>query len=99
MLLYAGAVFPVQSGHAGVLATDEVISNGKKNLADPLFSETVNFDAVFGDEVQYVLTDNKSLEQTVKVDILRSALTAQEHLPEAAFSLEDISASAYRGWP
>ena len=77
--------------HAGVLATNENIINGKKNLADPLFSKSIETDTGIGAAVNYLLTGSQEMGNITRAKIMRSALTARENLSEAVAAREDVS--------
>ena len=81
----------LQNAYAGVLTSFEDIINGRKNLSNPQFSESVNFETGVGAAVNYLLIGDEVMGQSVKVEILRSALTALENLPEAGITVEDIA--------
>jgi len=81
----------LQNAYAGVITSIEDIINGRKNLNDPRFSESVNFKTGIGAAVNYLLNGDETTGQSVKVEILRSALTALENLPEAGITVKDIS--------
>ena len=81
----------LQNAYAGVLTSFEDIINGRKNLNNPQFSESVYFETGIGAAVNYLLIGDEVMGQSVKVEILRSALTALENLPEAGITVEDIA--------
>ena len=77
--------------YAGVLADSGTIMNGKRNLMDPLFNVSIHFDSGIGDAVNYLLTGEEDIGLSVKVEILRSALSAQENIHQSRAVIEDIS--------
>jgi len=91
VLLFAVTGINLDNVFAGVLATDENIINGKNNLTNPQLSNSVDFDTVIGSAVNFLLTGEENLGQAVKIEILRSALTALINLPEAKFVFTDVS--------
>jgi len=81
----------IQTPYAGVLVTEEIIANGKTNLADPIFAEAANETSGVGSAVNYLLTQNPTMKLNAKADILRAVKTAEEQLPRARGLFSDNS--------
>ena len=91
LLMLTAVVFTIQSVYAGVLANSEILYNGRKNLADPVFTRSLQLDSGIGLAVRYILENSGIPDQSIKIEILRAALEAQEQLPNAQASVADIS--------
>lgn len=92
-ILLTGAILlaAVTVTDAGVLVTGDTIINGNRNLTNPLFADTEGFDSGIGAAVTCLLSGELAGEKSVKVDILRAALSAKESLPHAHGLFEDDS--------
>ena len=77
--------------YAGVLVESGTIMNGRRNFTDPLFNVSIHFDSGIGYAVNYLLTGEEDIGQSVKVEILRAALSAQENISQARAITEDVS--------
>ncbi len=83
---------PLTSAHTGILATQENILSGRKNLVDPAFTEAVNDETGLGAAVNSLLTGSLPFGHTAKAAILRSIITAVDNLHSARGLYNDISA-------
>jgi len=93
--LLMGALLVSAASHtvrASVIATQRDVINGKKNLADSLFLNMDEANTGLGAAVRSLLTDNTDMSNAAKATVLRSVISAVEHLPRARGLYDDVSA-------
>jgi hypothetical protein len=89
-IVAAAALIP-NAVFAGLLATEGNVENGRKNVTNLQLTSSVDFNSGIGYAVNLILTGEADLGQTVKIEILRSALAAFSNISEAGFVFSDVS--------
>ncbi|MCE5249528.1 hypothetical protein LLG96_04830 [bacterium] len=78
---------------AGVLVTDADMARGRRNLQNPLFSHTLSEDYGLATAVNYLLTGNPAMGDSVKKRVEDALAAAKKNLPQIRGAFSD-SASA-----
>ncbi len=80
------------TAEAGILATQESVFNGKKNLADPAFLSAAEGTDGLASSIKSLLTDSLPVAHNAKTEILRAVVTATGQIQSARGVYSDVSA-------
>ena len=85
------ALVHIHNVNAGVLADSGTMINGKRNITNPIFRTSIYLNTGIGYAVNYLLTGDDDIGQSAKLELLRSALAAQQNIQQARAVIEDVS--------